>query len=198
MNHRRLLTSITALILAAFVSLLAYGLLSAGGSGTMASDIADGRRPPTPRIDLALLYPPRGYWQPRDRGILADSRVQTRELTGTPTLINAWASWCIPCRQEAPVLEQAAARHPGVRFIGINVRDANQEALQFLREFEVSYPNIDDPDDHAWRAFQLTGVPESFLIDASGRIVYHENGPFTTTSIERALSRIDASGSLAS
>jgi cytochrome c biogenesis protein CcmG/thiol:disulfide interchange protein DsbE len=186
MTQRRLLTLTATLILAGFLSLLAYGLLSAGGSGTLAREIADGKRPPTPRIDLGLLYPPRRDWQPRDRRILADSRIQTRELAGTPTLINIWASWCIPCRQEAPVLEQAAAGHRDVRFIGINVRDANAEALAFLRHYQVSYPNLDDPNDQAWRAFQLTGVPESFLIDAAGRIVYHENGPFTNSSIERA------------
>jgi cytochrome c biogenesis protein CcmG/thiol:disulfide interchange protein DsbE len=190
MTQRRLLTLTATLILAAFLSLLAYGLLTAGGSGTLARDIADGKRPPTPTIDLALLYPPRRDWQPRDRHILADSRVQTSELTGTPTLINIWASWCVPCRQEAQVLEEAAAGHPSVRFVGINVRDANREAIAFLRRYHTTYLNLDDPNDQAWQAFQLTGVPESFLIDAAGRIVYHENGPFTSRSINRALNRI--------
>jgi cytochrome c biogenesis protein CcmG/thiol:disulfide interchange protein DsbE len=190
MTQRRLLTLTATLILASFLSLLAYGLLTAGGSGTMARDIADGKRPPTPTIDLALLYPPRPDWQPRDRHILADSRVQTRELAGTPTLINIWASWCVPCRQEAQVLEEAAAGHPSVRFVGLNVRDANREAIAFLRRYQTTYPNLDDPNDQAWHAFQLTGVPESFLIDAAGRIVYHESGPFTNRSIIRALSRI--------
>jgi cytochrome c biogenesis protein CcmG/thiol:disulfide interchange protein DsbE len=190
MTQRRLLTLTATLILAGFISLLAYGLLSAGGSGTLARDIADGKRPPTPTIDLALLYPPRHDWQPRDRHILADLRVQTRELTGTPTLINIWASWCVPCRQEAQVLEEAAASHPDVRVVGINVRDANREAIAFLRRHHTIYPNLDDPNDQAWHAFQLTGVPESFLIDAAGRIVYHENGPFTNRSIDRALNRI--------
>jgi len=190
MTQRRLLTLTATLILAGFLSLLAYGLLSAGGSGTLARGIADGKRPPTPTIDLALLYPPRRDWQPRDRHILADLRVQTRELTGMPTLINIWASWCVPCRQEAQVLEAAAASHPDVRFVGINVRDANREAIAFLRRYQTTYLNLDDPNDQAWHAFQLTGVPESFLIDSAGRIVYHENGPFTNRSIDRALNRI--------
>lgn len=190
MNPRRLVTLTTVLIVAGLVSLLAYGLLTAGGSGTLARDIAEGKRPPTPGIDLALLYPPRRDWPARDRQTLADFRIQTRELRGTPTLINIWASWCIPCRDEAPVLQQAAASHPDVRFVGINVRDANSEAIAFLRRYSTTYANLDDPNDQAWRAFQLTGVPESFLIDASGRIVLHENGPFTNRSIERALSRI--------
>ena len=190
MTQRRLLTLTATLILAGFLSLLAYGLLSAGGSGTLARGIADGKRPPTPTIDLALLYPPRSDWQPRDRHILADLRVQTRELTGMPTLINIWASWCVPCRQEAQVLEAAAASHPDVRFVGINVRDANREASAFLRRYQTTYLNLDDPNDQAWHAFQLTGVPESFLIDSAGRIVYHENGPFTNRSIDRALNRI--------
>lgn len=187
MTQRRLLTLAASLVLAGFISLLAYGLLSAGGSGTLARDVAGGKRPPTPRVDLALLYPPRREWQPRDRHILADARIQTRELRGTPTLVNVWASWCVPCRQEAQVLEQGAASHPSVRFIGINVRDANAEAIAFLRRYQTTYPNLDDPNDQAWRAFQLTGVPESFLIDAAGRIRYHENGPFTNSSIDRAL-----------
>ncbi len=187
---QRLLTLTAVLILAGLLSLLAYGLLTGGGTGTLARDIADGKRPPTPSIDLAVLYPPRRDWQPRDRHILADSRIQTRELRNRPTLINIWASWCVPCRQEATVLEQAAAGHPRVRFIGINVRDANAEAIAFLRRYQTTYPNLDDPNDQAWRAFQLTGVPESFLIDRKGHIVLHENGPFTDSSIERALRRI--------
>lgn len=190
MTHRCLLTLTTTLILAGFLSLLAYGLLTAGGSGTLARDIADGKRPAIPSIDLAVLYPPRRDWQPRDRHILADSRVQTRELAGTPTIVNIWASWCVPCRQEAQVLEQAAAGHPSVRFLGINVRDANREAITFLRRYETTYTNLDDPNDQAWHAFQLTGVPESFLIDATGHVVYHQDGPFTNASIEHALSRI--------
>jgi cytochrome c biogenesis protein CcmG/thiol:disulfide interchange protein DsbE len=88
------------------------------------------------------------------------------------------------------VTSEAAAGHPQVRFIGINVRDANAEAIAFLRRYQTTYPNLDDPNDQAWHAFQLTGVPESFLIEASGHIVYHENGPFTNSSIERALKRI--------
>jgi cytochrome c biogenesis protein CcmG/thiol:disulfide interchange protein DsbE len=88
------------------------------------------------------------------------------------------------------VLEQAASGHPSVRFLGINVRDANREAIAFLDRYRTTYPNLDDPNDQAWRAFQLTGVPESFLIDARGHVAFHENGPFTNSSIERALSRI--------
>jgi cytochrome c biogenesis protein CcmG/thiol:disulfide interchange protein DsbE len=187
--QRRVLICASTLVLAGFLSLLAYGLLSAGGTGTLARDIADGKRPPAPTIDLAVLYPAPRDWAPHDRHILADSRIQTRELRGTPTLINIWASWCVPCRLEAAVLEQAATGHPNVRFIGINVRDANGDALAFLRQYQTTYPNLDDPNDQAWRAFQVTGVPESFLMDASGRLVYHQNGPFTASSIERALSR---------
>ena len=190
MTQRRLVTLAVGVLLAGFISLLAYGLLSAGGSGTLAREIAERKRPPTPRVDLALLYPPRRDWPQRERRILADSRIQTRELRGTPTLINLWASWCVPCRQEAQVLEQASASHPGVRFIGINVRDANTEAIAFLRRYQTTYTNLDDPNDQAWHAFQLTGVPESFLIDPTGHIRYHENGPFTNSSIERALKRI--------
>jgi hypothetical protein len=79
---------------------------------------------------------------------------------------------------------------PERSFVGINVRDANREAIAFLRRYQTTYPNLDDPNDEAWHAFQFTGVPESFLIDAAGRLVYHENGPFTNRSINRALSRI--------
>ena len=189
MSLRRILTVSSTLFLLGFLGLLAYGLLSGGGTG-LARAIADGKRPPTPTIDLAVLYPPRRDWKQRDRAILADSRVRTRELAGRPTLINIWASWCIPCRQEAPVLEQAAARHPDVRFVGINVRDANRDAIAFIHRFQQSYINLDDPDDEAWNAFQATGVPESFLIDGAGRIVYHENGPFTSASIAEAIARI--------
>ena len=191
MTTRRVVTALSATAAFALIGLLAWGLLAAGDTGTLARDIADGKRPRLPTFDLAVLWPSTAERNPADRALLADGRVQTRELLGRPTLINIWASWCVPCKQEAPVLEQAAARYRGrVRFLGINVRDANQEARAFLRRYHTTYPNLDDPDDTAWRRFQATGVPESFLTNAAGQIVFHEIGPFTPESLGRALATV--------
>ena len=191
MTTRRVVTALSATAAFALIGLLAYGLFVAGDTGTLARDIADGKRPHLPAFDLAVLWPSTAEQEPADRALLADGRVQTHELHGTPTLINIWASWCIPCKQEALVLEQAAARYRGrVRFLGINVRDANREARAFLRRYHASYPNLDDPDDTVWRRFQATGVPESFLTNAAGQIILHEIGPFTPELLARALATV--------
>ena len=191
MTTRRVVTALSATTACVLIGLLAYGLFVAGDTGTLARDVASGKRPPLPAFDLAVLWPPTAEQEPADRALLADGRVQTRELLSTPTLINIWASWCIPCKREAPVLEQAAARFQGrVRILGINVRDANREARAFLRRYHASYPNLDDPDDTAWHAFQATGVPESFLVNTDGQIVFREIGPFTEESLGRALARV--------
>ena len=191
MTTRRVVTALSAAAAFALIGLLAYGLFVAGDTGTLARDIADGKRPRLPTFDLAVLWPPTAERDPSDRALLADGRVQTEELLGTPTLINIWASWCVPCKQEAPVLEEAAARYRGrVRFLGINVRDANQEARAFLRRYHATYANLDDPDDTVWSRFQATGVPESFLTNAAGQITLHEIGPFTPESLGRALATV--------
>ena len=96
----------------------------------------------------------------------------------------------MPCKQEARVLTAGSLAYRGrVSFLGVNVRDGNRDARAFLRRYDVTYPNADDPSDTLWGPYELTGVPESFLIDEHGRVLVHEQGPFTASSLDEAIAQ---------
>jgi cytochrome c biogenesis protein CcmG, thiol:disulfide interchange protein DsbE len=114
---------------------------------------------------------------------------------GTVVVVNFFASWCDPCRQEAVALEETwrAYRDQDVQFYGIAYKDADSKAQAFLDEFGVSYPSTVDTSNRAAREYGVTGVPETFVVDRQGLLVRHFLGPITQAQlaqeIERALSQ---------
>lgn len=135
----------------AVVGLLAFGLLSKGNA-----KIAVGE--PVPDRELPALPGP-------GQGSIGEHR-------GEWVLVNLWASWCLPCREEAPVLERFQRRYGdrGATVIGINVQDNGDDALAFLRSHPTTYPQLRSVGDERSVAFGSTGVPENFLVDPSGRL----------------------------
>jgi cytochrome c biogenesis protein CcmG, thiol:disulfide interchange protein DsbE len=142
----------------AVVGLLGFGLLSKGGTRVAVGDPVPDRE--LPRLDS------------EGTGSIADHR-------GRWVLVNLWASWCLPCREEAPALErfQRRYRDSGVTVLGINVQDNTDDALAFLREYPTSYPQLRSVGDERSEAFGSTGVPENFLVDPSGRLALIRLGP---------------------
>jgi cytochrome c biogenesis protein CcmG, thiol:disulfide interchange protein DsbE len=108
----------------------------------------------------------------------ADGRLALAELQGTPIVLNMWASWCDPCRVEAPVLERGwrAAGRQGVIFLGLDMQDAREDARKFLTEFSISYPNVREAGREVARRYGATGLPETFFISARGQVVGHVVG----------------------
>ncbi|HUF16424.1 MAG TPA: DsbE family thiol:disulfide interchange protein [Thermoanaerobaculia bacterium] len=100
-------------------------------------------------------------------------------LRGAPVVINFWATWCVPCYQEHGVLTEGARSMPGVRFLGVVYDDEESKALQFLRQYGSSYPSLMDNQGKTAIAYGVYGVPETFFLDASGRIVAKHEGPLT-------------------
>lgn len=109
------------------------------------------------------------------------SAIDLAALRGQGIVVNFWASWCEPCRVEAPLFEAAwrAERGNGIVFIGVNRQDTRAAAQTFLDEFAVSYPNGAD-DNNTWsRAFGIIGLPTTYFIDAEGKIQGVVAGPIT-------------------
>ncbi|MCO5316731.1 MAG: TlpA family protein disulfide reductase [Solirubrobacterales bacterium] len=140
------------------LGLLTWGLIGKGDAG-----LKDGK--PVPSMSLETL-PPGG-------------KNSVEEYRGKWVLLNIWASWCKPCRAESPALEEFYRRHRGrIAVLGVNTRDLTGDALRFMREYDLRYPQIRDPSGEYADKLKSTGVPESFLIDPEGRLVSHYPGPF--------------------
>ncbi len=105
---------------------------------------------------------------------LADQR-------GRVVVVNFWASWCPPCREEARELEAAwrALRPQGTAFVGVNVWDSQEAARTFLGTYGVTYPNGPDPRGRVLLDFGVTGIPETYVVDREGRLMRRWVGPIT-------------------
>lgn len=154
------------LAVCAVIGLLAFGLLSKGEA-----KIAIGE--PVPDRALPALDGP-------GEGAIADYR-------GRWVLVNLWASWCVPCRQEAPELDRFARRYRkrDVTVLGINVQDNSDDALAFLGDHDVQYPQLRSVGDERSAAFGSTGVPENFLVDPQGRLALIWRGPVDQDFLEQ-------------
>lgn len=105
------------------------------------------------------------------------------ELRGYPVVVNVWASWCVPCRQEFPSLQKASARYgKKVAFLGVNSEDSNDAAATFLREAPVPYPSYTDPDKDIFDSIGGIGFPDTAYYDRSGELVYVKQGQYASES----------------
>ncbi|MBI2852058.1 MAG: TlpA family protein disulfide reductase [Chloroflexi bacterium] len=94
-------------------------------------------------------------------------------LRGQPVVINFWASWCPPCREEAPILEKVWRdyKDKGVTFIGIDIQDTEAAARAYIKEFDITYPNVRDEKGRATIDYGVSGIPVTFFIDRNGVII---------------------------
>ena len=168
--------------------LLAWATLSAGRGNSLVARIAAGDAPPAPSFSLEVLWARAETWPVAARRRLADGRLHLGELRGRPIVVNFWASWCIPCREEAPILNASARAHAGdVVFLGVNVQDLKSDALAFSREFDTPYVSARDRGNGTYEDYGLTGVPETYYLDAAGRIVAHTPGAVSRRTLEQGI-----------
>lgn len=116
--------------------------------------------------------------------------VTLESLRGRPVVLNFWATWCVPCFQEHPVLNRTAAARRDVAFFGVVYQDEEQRIAEFLQRQGSAYPSLVDPGSRAAIAYGVAGVPETYFIDASGTIVEKWNGALTQDALDQRLRRI--------
>ena len=103
------------------------------------------------------------------------------ELRGIPVVVNAWGSWCAPCRAELPHFQRAAIEFGDrVAFLGVNTEDSEEAARTFLDEVPLPFPSFQDFDGNVRSAWHPRGLPATRFYDSSGEVVYMRDGPYLT------------------
>jgi cytochrome c biogenesis protein CcmG, thiol:disulfide interchange protein DsbE len=143
------------------------------------------------QTQLSLGAVPPGFSLP----LLHDPQtVSLAQFEGHPVLINFWASWCLPCREETPALEQAYLTYAtrGVIILGVNSveQDTREAAMAFVDEFRVTYPQLWDATDSTFQDYRVRGLPMSVLINREGQIEHVQYGVLTGAELDELLTQM--------
>jgi cytochrome c biogenesis protein CcmG, thiol:disulfide interchange protein DsbE len=161
----------------AVVALLVFGVAKQSSNLTIEDGIAKGKPVAAPTKDLAELGAP---------GVRS-----LRAYRGRIVILNMFASWCAPCKTEAPALERAYRRiaSQGAVVVGVTWRDAVPDAERFVRTHGLTYPVLRDVDGSFASKLGLQGVPETFVLDRKGRIVALSRGPVDESFVAKAMAK---------
>jgi cytochrome c biogenesis protein CcmG/thiol:disulfide interchange protein DsbE len=173
----KLLPALVALAGACVVALLIYGVAAQSANRTLDERVASGRFPPAP--DAARQLPRLGV----------PGRAGLASYRGGVVVLNFWASWCEPCRIEAPLLERAqrGLRPLGGTVLGVTHLDASPDSEAFVRRYRLTYPQLRDSEGAFAHAYGTNQLPESFIIDPAGRVVAISRGEIGEPFLQRAL-----------
>jgi cytochrome c biogenesis protein CcmG/thiol:disulfide interchange protein DsbE len=155
----------TAGLVALIAVLLGYGVFIQHSGRGIDRALADGQRPSAPALRLPRLGAP--------------GMAGTADWRGHVVVVNFWASWCGPCRDESPLLERWQRRltASGGVVLGVDAVDADSDALRFARQMGLTYPLLHDRDGSTARRFGVNGYPETVVLDRRGRIAAVRRGP---------------------
>jgi cytochrome c biogenesis protein CcmG/thiol:disulfide interchange protein DsbE len=123
---------------------------------------------------------------------LEGETVRLADLRGRPLIINLWASWCVPCREEFPLLVGAYGEHRDrdLAVVGIIRRDSPESASRFASDQGATWPMLVDPDETAYRALIGIGVPQTYFVDSAGIVRWVNIGPFSADGLAYGIERI--------
>ena len=165
--------SVAFMVLLGFSAVLARGI---GRANVLAPSPLIGRTAPS--FDLARF----------DTG-----RVSTTALSNTVYVVNFWASWCVPCREEAATLQAFAARHTtgDVVLVGVLFADDLSAARAFVNEFKLTYPQLQDPTGRTAVDYGVRGVPETFVVDQRGVVMASLIGAISPGTLDRVVEAVN-------
>ena len=158
--RRFLLPVLVSVAAVALVGLLVFGVAGQGTDSSIDAALAHGRRPAAPHATESL------------PNLGTAGATSLADLRGKVVVLNVFASWCDPCKAEAPVLEQAQRQIAGhdATVLGVTYLDNTSDSQAFMRAEHITYPVVRDVSGSFVRAFGTTGVPETFVIDRNGRV----------------------------
>lgn len=161
--------------------------LLAAGCGSSASESGDGSHPDYAKA-LAGAPAPLAALHKQANELLSGGNEayekRIAQLHGYPAVVNVWASWCGPCREEFPVLQKLSAQYgKKVAFLAVNSQDSDDAAATFLSEEPVPYPSYTDPDKEIADSIGVAvGLPDTAFYDPDGKLVYLKQGPYRDPS----------------
>jgi cytochrome c biogenesis protein CcmG/thiol:disulfide interchange protein DsbE len=173
-----LLQAAAVLVVALLLALLGWQVLRTDESRALSDEVGSGKRPPAPLFILPRLG--------------SDAELALASLRGKAVVLNFWASWCGPCKEEAPMLESAWQRYrsQGVVVLGVDAQDFDVDAQRFVDRAGITYPVVRDKHGSTLGHYGVTGFPETWFIDRQGRLVgEHVSGPLTKDQLERDIQR---------
>lgn len=176
-GRRRFMAALPLIIFLALAGIFSYQLLSGKDASELPSVLIGKDAPETNLRPL--------------EGLMVNGQQlpgwSSEELKGEVTVINIWASWCVPCRQEHPLLVELG-KDDRFNVFGFNYKDKTENALSFLNELGNSYEAVGvDPTGRSFIDWGAYGVPETFVVDANGKIVFKHVGPLSPESIQKDL-----------
>lgn len=154
-------------------------VVSARGAD-LAGAVAAGEAPAAPSFDLPFLD--------------GSDRFDSAELRGRPVVLNFWASWCGPCKDEAPILQAASTRYPDLVVLGVNAQDFESDARRFVERHRLTYLNVRDGSGALLERYGVSGFPETWFIDRNGRLTHPPvQGAITEQALADAIAALGVS-----